>query len=110
MNQQHELILNTLKEAFQLQRDDDSQWLAAVSLKDGIAADHRYHLRILVLTNSSPYLDGTDAVVSLGEDGALIDPDVFQETPELQGSPMIDALNWLMSYGPLIHWQAKSPF
>ena len=110
MNEHHKIILNTLKEAFQYQEDGYAQWLAAVSLKEMPVASHAYQLRILILTSSSPYLDGTDLVVTIGHQKAQIDPDVFQGTPILQGSPMIDALNWIRPYGPLIHWQADSPF
>lgn len=110
MNQHHELILNTLKEAFQLQRHGYSQCLAAVSNRNEDATDHRYQLRILLLTSSSPYLDGTDLVVTMNNDEAILNPVVFLGTPLLQGSPVMDAFNWIRSYGPLIHWQFFSPF
>ena len=110
MNEHHEMIIARLQEAFQYQEDDYAQWLAAVSLKGNAVTNHRYKLRILILTSNSPYLDGTDLVVTLNSHGVAINEEVFQRTPELQGSPIMDALNWIRSYGPLIHWQAELPF
>lgn len=110
MNRHYLKILNTLKNTFQYESDGYSQWIAAVSLKENSTVNQLYQLRIIILTSSSPYLDGTDLVVTVGDDAAILEEDVFGETPLLQGSPMIDALNWIRSYGPLINWQSDSPF
>lgn len=110
MSEHHEMIIARLKKAFEYQENGYAQWLAAISMQEGSVFGLKYHLRILLLTSSSPFLDGTDLEVSFSSHGVVINEDVFLETPLLQGSSMMDALNWLRSYGPLIHWQAESPF
>lgn len=86
-------ILETLKKELEhLEPNSNySQWILGVSIRKERGAERDvgkpgYTARVVVKTSSSPYVDGMDISFTVPQDDVVIDPDYFENTPELQGS------------------------
>ncbi len=107
MNEHRDAILKALQAEFDYRQDQYKQWILAAGLKEG--GKNRYTARVVLITSDSPLLDGMDIEVTVTPVGAVLDPDFYLDTPELQGSLVRDALNWVQQLAPIVYLQLACP-
>ncbi|MGF7184413.1 hypothetical protein GGQ84_000496 [Desulfitispora alkaliphila] len=119
------LILEALKR--EIDQEDDtgnSQWVMAVAvapferdertddLEEGELPTHT--ARVIIKTDCSPYVDGTDVYFHLDLDKGLADCQRFEYLwasyePKFHGGTVVDALNWTYKLADLYYLKLDNP-
>jgi phage anti-repressor protein len=115
MEKLQEEVLTELKKNLEYSdvENNYSQWILGLSLKqkEGVEDEDMYMVRVALKTNESFYVDGMDIDLTVSQTGeATIDPNYYENTPELQGGTLESALNWLNNAGEIFYLQTVNPY
>lgn len=102
-------ILKAIKD--ELEFDDDcgySQWIMAVSIKE--IDNNTYLTRVVIKTNYSPYVDGTDITVNITDGKAEVDLSFIGEAPIFHGGEIADSMRWIENINNFCYIQSDNPF
>ena len=102
-------IIRALKEELEyVDQHGDHQWVMAVAIKQ--RADNEYLARTVIKTNHGPYVDGTDIIVNIKEDGkAELDLGFTEEEPGFHGGEIQDSIRWLEEIAHYTFFQGEDP-
>lgn len=100
-------IIEQLKQDLEYKSDAYCQWLMGVSIPGKSNSEESVTVRVVVMTNESPFVDGMDIDFTVG---TIIDPEYYKFSPEFMGGTVKDSLIWLQSHGEIILEQLENPF
>ena len=97
-----ENVIELLKKEMEFSESDNySQWVLGVSIKLGARVEDEGRtitvltIRVALKTNLSPYVDAEEISAVAIDDKVILAEDYFEQTPEVQGSEAITAIDWL---------------
>lgn len=97
-----EEVVKILKKEMEFSESDNySQWVLGVSVKKDARVEDEgrtiivLSIRVAVKTNLSPYVDAAEITGVALDEKVTLASDYFEQTPEVQGSEVIPAINWL---------------
>ena len=104
-----EKVVKALRSEFELREEDYDQWVLGVSCLEKQEGTQEFIVKVVVHTSESIYSDGMEMTVSAVDDEVKLEEDFFEKTPDLMGSPVKDAINWLREY-KIIYLQLLNPY
>ena len=104
-----EKIVKALRSEFELKEEDYDQWVLGVSCLEKEKATQEFIVKVVVHTSESIYSDGMEMTVYIIDDEVKLEENFFEKTPDLMGSPVKDAINWLREY-KIIYLQLLNPY
>ena len=104
-----EQIVKALRSEFELREEDYEQWVLGVSCLEKQEGTQEFIVKVVVHTSESIYSDGMEMTVSIVDDEVKLEENFFEKTPDLMGSPVKDAINWLREY-KIIYLQLLNPY
>ncbi len=109
MNQAEQLILDYLKQELEFSCDQGShrQWVMALAVDQH--TEECYTARVVVKTNSSPYVDGTDYHLTVKDEQVIQEADDRDSDPLFHGGPLESSLEWMRELGKPCYLQLMGP-
>ena len=111
------MIVEILKEELEVTdvANDYNQWVLGVSIreernKSKVLKNPYYTVRVVVKTSDSSYVDGMDIAFWVADGKVQIDPEYFENWPDLQGGTVIGAINWLEQLGDFYYLKLANQY
>ncbi len=102
-------IVKALRNEFELREEDYDQWVLGVSCLEKEVGTQEFRVKVVVHTSESIYSDGMELTVYIVDGEVKLEEDFFEKTPDLMGSSVKDAINWLREY-KIIYLQLLNPY